>query len=79
MQSIVNIFRLSAFKGEPETKAKRIKKPTPKDPNSKKNIRAKERVKNIKQKKIKSKEEKEAKKKEKAYLIALAKGAKTQA
>ena len=79
VQSIVNVFRLNAFKGEPESKVRKIKKPTPKNANSRKNLRAKERVKYIKQKKIKSREEKAARKKEAEYFVTLAKGTKPAA
>ena len=78
-QSIVNIFRLNALKlGVGNKNIKKIKTATPKNLNSKKSIKTKERVRLIKKKKNDAKKEREEKRKKREWLYALAKGNKTK-
>ena len=73
-QSIVNIYRLNALKGNVAKAVKKMRKPTPKDSGSKKSVKAVERVRIIKKKKADAKKEKRVKRERKQFLIDLAKG-----
>jgi hypothetical protein len=54
---LINVFKLKCFKNVPKIE-KKIKKPTPKNPNSKRTLKLKARIQMKKEKKIKKREKK---------------------
>lgn len=76
VQSTINIFRTDCFQGTEEHDSKTKKRPTQKNPSSKKTVRKEERLKKIQKKKKEEKTSKKQRREEKDRLYKLAKGIK---